>query len=335
MQDKRLIVIIPALNEQQTIADVINRIPRKMDGAEVVKVVVVDDGSTDATADAALKAGADVVSHANNRGVGIAFATGVKAALARGADIVVNMDGDGQFSPEDIPALVRPILKDGAEFVTCSRFGNPEVVPVMPRTKLVGNHMMSWLISRLCRGQRHFTDVSCGFRAYTRETLLRMNLFGQYTYTQETFINLASMGVEMAEVPLRIRGTREFGKSRVAGSLLKYVSKTVPIIFRTFRDLHPLGFFGIIASVVILAGLVMGAFVFIHWLQTGYTTPYRSMLIGSAVGLILGFVFLVLALLADMLNRIRMLLEELLFINRTALYRDQRPQPKVSERDVG
>lgn len=320
----KLIVIIPALNEVATIGDVVRRVPRQVAGVSQVEVIVIDDGSTDGTADAAREAGALVVRHTRNEGVGAAFATGVRTALERQADIVVNMDGDGQFQPEDIPQLIGPIFDDGVGFVTCSRFADPDNVPQMSRVKLWGNRWMTKLI-RLVSGVNHFTDVSCGFRAYTRDTLLRLNLYGRYTYTQETFIALASHHVPMAEVSLRVRGTREFGDSRVAGSILKYIWKTVPIIFRTMRDVRPLRFFGTLAAAVFLMGLGLGGFVFMHWMWTGRTHPYQSLIIASAVGQILGFLLFVVALVADMFNRLRRLSEETLYLARRQHY--ARPAP--------
>jgi len=315
----KLVVIIPAINEKASIADVVRRVPRTIAGVDQIEIVVVDDGSVDGTPELARAAGAEVVSHPANLGVGAAFATGVTTALERGADYMVNMDGDGQFAPEDIPSLLQPMLDEGCGFVTCSRFADPALIPKMPAVKRWGNLGMNWLIGKLCWGRR-FTDVSCGFRAYTRDTLLRLNLYGRFTYTQETFINLAASGVRMAEVPLKVRGVREFGESRVAASIPRYIRKTVPIIFRTFRDHRPFFFFGGIAIAVLALGIGLGGFVFVHWLQTGMTSPYRSVLIGSAVFIILGFLLFVVALLADMLNRQRRMQEQLLYLQRRQLF---------------
>ncbi len=311
----KLVVMIPALNEAQTIGSVIEQIPQRIDGIEKIEVIVVNDGSTDDTAEVARKAGADVVSHHHNKGLGIAFATGIETALKKGADIVVNIDGDGQFDPKDIAKLVQPIIDGKAEFVTCSRFAKQELIPQMPLVKKLGNRLMTKVINRLTH-QSKFTDVSCGFRAYTREAILKINLFGYYTYTHETLIDLLSHGISVAEVPLKVRGVRQYGKSRVAKNLFKYGWHTSLIIFRTMRDIKPLSFFGGIGVFIFIIGLLLGAFVFMHWLFTGYTSPYKSVLIGSAVGLILGFLLLVLALLADMIGRIRKILELLLYYSK-------------------
>lgn len=310
----KLVVVIPALNESKTIAEVIAGIPREVDGVREVEVVVVDDGSTDDTAELATNAGADTVSHGRPRGVGAAFRTGIGAALQRGAGLIVNIDGDGQFDPADIPELIRPILAGEADFVTCTRFARKDLVPKMPWVKRLGNRVVCAIVNFVT--DHKFTDVSCGFRAYSRDTALRLNLFGDFTYTQETFIDLAGKHVRMIEVPLKVRGVREFGKSRVASSLVRYAARSFAIMLRAARDLNPMKFFGLIGLAVFGAGCVLGAFVLSHWLATGRTSPYTQFLTGSAVGLILGFLLLVLALIADMLGRQRRITEELLYLRR-------------------
>ena len=320
-------VIVPALNEAATIADVVRRIPRTLERIDRVQVVVIDDGSTDDTARLAREAGARVVSHRVNRGLGAALATGIKTARSAGADLVVTMDGDGQFDPADIPHLLAPILRDEADFVTCTRFARPDRIPEMPRAKEWGNRTMAWLVSRLAWNAR-FTDVSCGFRAYTRDTLNRLTLLGNYTCSMETLLNLAAHGARAVEVPLEVRGTRRFGKSRVAPTVTKYAAHALPTLVRTLRDLRPLLFFGMLALPVLAAGIGFGLFSLGHLIMTGQTSPYRSVVTASAVGLILGFLLVVLALLADMLKRQRHLLEE-------AVYLLRRAEPSREQRNSG
>lgn len=307
----RLVVIIPALNEEATLAEVIGRIPPPQDaGVQEVRVLVVDDGSTDKTVELARQAGAEVASHRHNRGVGAAFRTGIRNALAMDADIIVNMDADGQFRPEDLPELIKPILENQADMVTCTRFALPDYQPEMPAIKRWGNKMMCRLVNRICWGS-HFTDVSCGFRAYTRQTAQRLTLFGDFTYTQESFIDLAGKGVDIVEVPLRVRGQRAIGKSRVASNLWNYAKQTSMIIIRAARDTRPLAFFGSIGLLLTFLGIVCGLVVFGIWFATGRTSSVRSLLIGSGVFLTVGFLMIVLALLADMLARQRKLIEEI------------------------
>jgi glycosyltransferase involved in cell wall biosynthesis len=315
----KLVVIIPALNEDRTLPEVIGRIPRGIEGIAETEVVVVDDGSEDDTVGGALKAGARVVSHHANLGVGVALNTGMEAALRLGADVIVNMDGDGQFNPEDIPELIAPILKEDYGFVTCTRFKTREVLPRMPRMKYWGNLMMSRLINWII-WNAHFTDVSCGFRAYSRETALRMNLFGRFSYTQEMFIDLAAKNVKMTEVPLRVRGVRQHGTSRVANNLWRYATRVGGIILRAMRDTRPLKFFGGIGLTTFLFGIILGLVVFIEWLLTGRTVRFRSLLIGSGTFLTLGFLLCVMALLADMIGRLRRTAEDIRYLLRKQEY---------------
>lgn len=314
----KLVVIIPALNEEKTIGDVIQNIPQRMSGIQRIEVIVVNDGSTDRTAREAEEAGAAVVRHAHNQGVGAAFHSGLEAALSAGADIIVNMDADGQFNPRDIPKLIQPILSEQVDFVTATRFAKTEFLPEMPAMKLWGNRQMVHLIN-LITGKR-FTDVSCGFRAYSREAALRLTLFGKFTYTQETFIDLALKNISMAEVPLKIRGQREFGKSRVASNLWKYAAKAASIIFRAARDYKPFYFFGIPGIITFALGLLGALFLLIHYLQTGQTAPFRSLVTVSGIFIIVGFLLLFLSMLADMQHRNRMLLEQQLYLVRKQAY---------------
>lgn len=314
---KKLVVILPALNESATIVDVIQRIPRSIMGITAVEMIVVDDGSTDTTSHLARQCGAEVVRHPTNLGVGAAFASGIEAALHRGADVIVNMDADGQFRPEDIPELIAPIVRDGFGFVTCTRFADRDKLPQMPAIKLWGNRMMCRLINAITGGPK-FTDVSCGFRAYSRDTALKLNLFGRFTYTQESFIDLAAKGIAMTEVPLVVRGEREHGQSRVASNLWRYGFRGLTIILRALRDWRPLLFFGSIALLFLIAGIALVGFVGCVWLLTGRTSPWTSLITIGGVSLVMGVAFAVLSLVADQIGRVRQIQETLLYQQRLA-----------------
>ena len=223
----KLVVAIPCLNEERTVAKVISAVPVPFSRVGSVEVVVIDDGSTDATVERARSAGAAVVSHGANLGLGRAFREAVRQALARGADILVTIDGDGQFDPADISRLVQPILDGEAHMVTASRFARAALVPEMPAIKKWGNRRVAGIV-RTLTGKR-FHDVSCGFRAFSREALLKMNLFGTFTYTQETFLDLIFKGLTIHEMPVRVRGTREFGSSRIASGLTRYAVRSLQI----------------------------------------------------------------------------------------------------------
>src|SRR5688572_4325528 len=315
----KLVVTIPALNEAATIGQVVAGVPRKVRGFSDIEVIVVNDGSTDATAEEATKAGALVVNLQNRPGLGKVFQTGLERAMRRGADVIVNIDGDGQFNPADIEKLVAPIIADEADFVTCSRFADPKLRPVMPTVKYYGNRAVTRIINWVCGGTS-FTDVSCGFRGFNREAAYRLTLFGRFTYTQETFIDLFAKGLRIVEVPLKVRGVREHGKSRIARSILKYASNSFPIILRAMRDIQPLKFFGGIALFLGLIGVLSGGFMAGWYLWHRKTSPFTSLIPITGIFLTLGFLLGVLALLADMMGRHRRISEELLYLARKRTY---------------
>ncbi len=317
----RLLVTIPALNEEETVGGVVRGVPRKIRGIGSVEVVVVDDGSTDRTAERAAAAGAQVIRHASPRGVGAAFQSGLQYGIERAADLIVSIDADGQFDPADIPILVEPVVSSAADFTTASRFADPALIPQMPRIKLWGNRMMSRLISRLA-GQK-FYDVSCGMRCYSRRAALQLYLLARFTYTQEVFLNLAFKQLRIVEVPIRVRGEREFGESRVADNLWRYGLRTAQIIFSSYRDYHPLRFFGGIALGLLVPAVGLGAFQLVHYFQTGAFSPHKwSGFSAVALG-VLALLMVHTGMIGDMLNRHRIYLEEILYRQRSES-RDQR-----------
>lgn len=316
-----LVVVIPALNEEATIADVIRAIPREIPGIARVKVLVVNDGSTDQTAPRAAEAGAEVIHHGISHGVGAAFQAALTRAIERGADFIVNIDADGQFNPADIPKLLEPVLAGKADFATASRFSDPALVPEMPWIKRWGNRMMSRLISRLTGETFH--DVSCGMRCYNRRAALGLNLLGRFTYTQEVFLILAFKWMTIVEVPIRVRGEREFGGSRVAGSLWRYAMQTSRIIFRCYRDYRPMRFFGWLAVWLAIGAIGLLTFLSLHYVHTGQFSPHKwAGFVGAGLG-ILSLLMFFMGMVGDMLNRHRIYLEELLYRQRLRSPDDQ------------
>jgi len=310
----RLLVAMPALNEEKTVADTIRRVPRRIDGIGEVSILVVDDGSTDNTRQEAIRAGAVVVSRSRTGGVGKAFHAALKYALRRGFDLMVSIDSDGQFNPEDIPKLVNPVLKGEADFVTASRFADAALIPEMPRLKRWGNHFMSRLISKLI-GER-FHDVSCGMRCYNSDALSHLNLLSTFTYTHEVFLSLACADLDMKEVPLAVRGQREHGKSRVAHNLFRYGLNTLSILFYWYRDYRPMRFFGRVALMLILGGFGCGGFLLYHYVLTSHLTPHKWVGFMATAMISCGIVIGLFGMIGGMLNRQRIYLEELLYLQR-------------------
>ncbi len=311
----KVVVMIPAYNEEKTIGGVINGIPRDL--AEEVEVLVINDGSEDNTLEVARRAGAhNVVSHKRNKGLGHAFRTGMDNALNMGADIIVNIDADGQFDPKDIPKLVKPITTDEVDMVTCTRFaGKP---PKMSGVKKFGNKRFTNLVNRLT-GEK-FTDTQCGFRAYSREAALRMTLFGGHTYTQEVFLDMVNKGMKIKEVPCKVKGERA-GKSRVVGSISGYSMRSLMLIIRAYRDFRPLKFFGVLGLVMFIPGVIIGIILGLRLLLFHVITPYLSLVYLGVVLIIVGALLLVIALIADMYNRQRLLQEEIIYRLKESKYR--------------
>jgi glycosyltransferase involved in cell wall biosynthesis len=313
-----LVVTIPAYNEQATVGQVISDIPKTISGIDEIKVVVIDDGSTDATAQVASQAGAYVHSQGHNKGLGAAFSQGIRTALSFGADIIVNIDADGQFNPKDISKLVEPILQNKAEMVTASRFVDASLEPEMPWIKKWGNRRVANIVNNLCG--LNMKDVSCGFRAYKRDAALRVTLLGGHTYTHEVILDMAFRGLRIVEVPVKVQGVRKFGQSKVASNVFSYGWRSLCIMLRAFRDYKPMMVFGGISAIFLVLAILCGGFVMIHFLRTGAFFPYVFVAFTAA-----GFAFVALlcyitALLAGMLNRLRILQDEQLFLLRKSEY---------------
>jgi glycosyltransferase involved in cell wall biosynthesis len=309
MQNNKLIIYMPALNEEADIQRVIAGLPHSMDRIDVLQFLVIDDGSIDGTAELASASGAQVVSHGKNRGVGAAFHSAVQFALENEADILVGIDADGQFDPAEIPALIQPILEGRADMVVGNRFiaGIPAD---MSRLKYWGNQQVSQLINTIT-GQT-FQDVSCGFRAYNREALLRLNIFGEFTYTHETILSLMYQGLRVTEHPIKVKYFPD-RKSRVAGSILHYTIQTSKIILRVLLDYRPIRVFGSFGSVCVVIGIGFELFLIVHYILTGSFTPYKSTGFIGLGFIIFGLLTLIISLIADMLNRLRINQDKLLY----------------------
>jgi glycosyltransferase involved in cell wall biosynthesis len=205
----KLVVTIPSYNEEHSLAPVMAEIPRNIPGIDQVQILVVNDGSTDHTADIATQAGADeILSHKHNMGLAQTFRDGLNEALNMGADIIVNTDADFQYNGTEIPKLIAPILEGKADIVLGDR--QVDHLDHMPRGNLWGNklatHVTRWATGLPIR------DAQTGFRAFSREAALRMNLTGDYTYTQETIIQAANKNLIIEQIPVEFR--RREGKSR-------------------------------------------------------------------------------------------------------------------------
>ncbi len=303
-----ILVAIPALNEERSIASVLDKLSHvQVQGARITSVVV-DDGSTDGTAGIAVSRGVQLISHGRNRGVGAAFRSAVRQAILLDSDILVYMDGDGQFDPAHTIDLVKPVMEDRADFVTATRFlnGAPQN---MPWIKVWGNRRVSRLVSMLIK--HDITDASCGFRAYSRKAFLNLNSIGDFTYTHESILTLAFKGFGIEEVDIPVRGVREFGESRVASNLTSYAFQAMLIILRCYRDYKPMQTFGLPGACLMALGIFQLALFFGWTFFLGRWYP-KILAFSAAFTMMSGLVLIVIALIADMFTRLRVQMDNLI-----------------------
>lgn len=320
----KLIVQIPAYNEAATIAQTLREVPKKIDGITTIETLVIDDGSIDATADVARKAGAThVVQLKTHRGLSSAFVAGVDAALRLGADIIVNTDADNQYAGADIPKLVGPIVRGTAEVV----IGDRDVAtnPHMSGFKRMLQRLGSWSVG-LASGVS-VADVTSGFRAFSREAATQINVFNPFTYTLETIIQSGNRNLGVQSVVVRTNAPTR--PSRLYSGAGTYVRKSIATIFRIYTLYKPLKTFFAIGFVLLLAGTAIGAR-FLYYFFAGDRAGHIQSLILAAVLLIAGFQTMLIGLIADLISVNRRLSEEVLI----RLKRMESPQRVTDRRPV-
>lgn len=310
-----ILINIPAYNEAKTIKKVIDSLPKNLLWHDVF-VQVVDDGSSDDTGKIAMNAWAHVVTHNYNQWVGIAFRSAVQSFLENWSDIMVNIDADGQFDVADIPALVKPLIDHTSDIVIGSRFSGKSAQD-MPWLKNILNRLIAGVVSFLMG--KKIDDLTCGFRAYTRESLLRLSLTTSYTYTQETIIDAFGKNIRIMWVPVSVQYFRE-RKSRVVKTITSYIARSLMIIFRTVRDVRPLMFFGFPGMILILFAFILFLVFLINYFIEFQTTPYRTWLIISGSSFLSWLLLLIFASVADMIKRQGKIHDEILYMLKREYY---------------
>jgi glycosyltransferase involved in cell wall biosynthesis len=318
----KLFVQIPCLNEEKTLPRVIQDIPRAIDGIDEVKVLIIDDGSTDRTAEVAYQEGADyVIRLPFTQGLAKAFSHGISACLELGADIIVNTDGDHQYRGYDIPRLIQPILEGRAEVV----IGNREVTqvehfsPLKRKLQVLGSTVVSKL------SHVNVPDATSGFRAYSREAALRMNVFSNFSYTLETLFLAGNHRIPITQVPIQVN--KPLRPSRLFSNLLTYLKKSSATILRMYTLYEPLRSFFYTGSFIFAVGL-LAVFRFLYYYFTGAGSGHVQSLILSGALLTIGFQMWVVGILADLISINRRLSEEI-------LYRLKRNDPALAEQANG
>lgn len=308
----KLIIQIPCFNEEATLPITLADLPRQLPGVDEVEVLVIDDGSSDRTVEVAKAHGVQhVVGFSKNKGLARGFMLGIQTCLAFGADIIVNTDADNQYCGADIGKLIEPILTGRADMVVGAR-PIATIEHFSPVKKLL--QRLGTYVVKLVSGTT-VQDAPSGFRAFSREAALRLNVFSQYTYTLETIIQAGQKNFHVESVPIRVN--HDLRPSRLVRSIPAYVRKSMLTIVRMFVVYRPFRFFMAVGALVFLAGLgISGRFLY-YWLQGAGSGKVQS-LIFAAVLLMMGFHTMLLAFVTDLLSVNRRLLEELQAYQREA-----------------
>jgi len=300
----RLVIQIPAYNEAKALPVTLANLPREVPGVDEVEWLLIDDGSTDESVQVALEHGVEhVIRHTRNLGLARAFMTGLGASLARGADLIVNLDADNQYRAADIPALIEPILSGRAEMT----IGTRPIASIRHFSilKKALQRLGSWVVRKVS-GIAVF-DAPSGFRAFNRNAALRMNVFSSYTYTLETLIQAGQVGIAVESVPIRVNP--DLRPSRLIKSVCGYVTRSLLTVIRIFITYRPFRTFVFLGSIPIFSGSLIGLRFLLYYLS-GHGAGKIQSLILAAVLLLMGFQLWVLAVIADLINVNRKLLEE-------------------------
>ena len=292
----KIFVTVPAYNEQDTISGVVANISKVMRKERYRgRVIVVDDGSTDKTAQRARQAGAFVVSHPKNYGLAEAFRTEVRECLKQGADVIVHIDADAQYLPQEIPKLVAEIHK-GNDLVLGSRFlGKIESMPLIKR---LGNRAFSGVISYVTKTK--ISDAQTGFRAFTRAVAERIEIGSTHTYTQEQILRAARMKFRIAEVPVYF--ARRHDSSRLISSPFGYAARAWINILRIFRDYEPLKFFSFIGGAFLFVVFILGLYLVYRFLTIGIVGRMPTVILDMLL-ITAGFQVILFGFLADMFRK--------------------------------
>jgi glycosyltransferase involved in cell wall biosynthesis len=305
----KLIVQIPCHNEADALAATVAGVPRRIEGVDRIEILVIDDGSTDETVAVARQAGVDhVVRFARRRGLASAFREGLAESLRRGADIIVNTDGDNQYEGADIPKLLAPILAGKADIVVGDR--DTASLEHFSAAKKLFQKLGSWTMRRL--SGTDVADAPSGFRAYSRDAALRLNVVTDFTYTLETLIQAGKRHMAVVDVPIRAHATPR--SSRLARTMGHYLAQAGGAMARAYALYEPLKIFTITGGTMLLVGISLGMrFVYYRFWVGRVGTDMTQSLILAAILSIVGFLLLAVAILADLLATNRRLLEEALY----------------------
>jgi glycosyltransferase involved in cell wall biosynthesis len=301
----KLIIQIPCYNEANTLETALNALPRHIEGIDLIEYLIINDGSQDNTVEVAERWGINyIVNFKQNRGLARGFMAGIDACLRNGADIIVNTDADNQYCGQDIEKLIQPILDQKADIVIGER-PIDQTVHFSPLKKKL-QHLGSWVVRIASHSE--IPDAPSGFRAYSREAAIHLNVINEYTYTLETIVQAGQNRIAMTSIP--IRTNEELRPSRLFNSMFGYVKKSILTIVRTFLMYKPLRFFTLLGGAFFIPGFALGLRFLIFLIQGNGKGHIQSLILASLL-ILLSFQTLITGLLADTIAANRKIMEDI------------------------
>ncbi|MBD5396183.1 MAG: glycosyltransferase family 2 protein [Lachnospiraceae bacterium] len=310
----KLIIQIPCYNEAETLEIALNDLPRQLKGIDEIEYLIINDGSRDNTVEVARKWGVHhVVNFKQNKGLAKGFMAGLDECLRNGADIIVNTDADNQYCAEDIVALIQPILNGKADMVIGARPIDQTEHFSFIKKKL--QHFGSWVVRKA--SNTDIPDAPSGFRAFSREAAMRINVVNDYTYTLETIVQAGREKIAITSVPVRTNA--ELRPSRLFNSIFGYVKKSMLTILRAYMMYKPLKCFGYLSVAPIAVGILIG-FRFLYYMGIGQSSGHVQSLILACTLIIMGFLTFMIGLVADVIAANRKLLQDTQYHTRKTEY---------------
>lgn len=322
----KLIIQIPCYNEEATLHIALNDLPKKIEGIDEIEYLIINDGSKDKTVEVAKKWGVNyVVNFKRNKGLAYGFLAGIDACLRNGADIIVNTDADNQYVADDIEKLVQPILEGKTDIVIGERpiDDTEHFSPLKKKLQRFGSYVVR------VASKSDIPDAPSGFRAYSREAAMRLNVINEYTYTLETIVQAGRSKIAMTSVP--IRTNPELRKSRLFNSMFGYVKKSMVTILRAFMMYKPLQFFSVIGSVVFLLGAIIGIRFLVFFFSGAGNGHVQSLILSSTL-MLLGFETIIVGLQADLIAANRKILEDIQYRVKKLDYEDDKRRNEEEDR---
>ena len=301
----KLIIQIPCLNEEHSLPKTLEDLPKQIEGIDSIETLIIDDGSTDKTVEVAKKLGVHhVLQFTNNKGLAKAFISGINQSLKLGADIIVNTDADNQYFGGDIVKLIQPILKKDADIVIGDR--QVETIRHFSPVKIFLQKFGSWVVRQLSGTE--VPDATSGFRAYSRDAALQLNVVSDFTYTIETIISAGKKNLAIAHIP--VKTNTKLRESRLFPSIRVYLQRSLVTMLKVYSMYRPLRLFTLAGGTTFLLGFAIGCR-YLFFFFMGQTEGHIQSLILSAILLIVGFQIIMMGIAAELISVNRQLLEDI------------------------